>query len=111
MNILETHRHTLRFRIDFDAPTKYIERWKEIKMECENSGNQYVVEQIKNNCRIASNKALPYLKSCEGGLGGNYNILDKQIRFRMETSVKYDNDILLRISNTEIQKYIQIKVD
>jgi len=111
MNILETHTHTLRFRIDSDAPTKYIERWKEIKMECENSGNQYVVEQIKNNCRIASNKALPYLKSCEGGLGGNNNILDKQIRFRMETSVKYDNDILLRISNTEIQKWTYDELD
>lgn len=94
MNILETHSHTLRFRIDSDAPTKYIERWKEIKRECENSDNKYIVEQIKNNCKIVSNKHLPYLERCEGGLGGNDNLHDKQIRFRMEESVKYDNDIL-----------------
>ena len=108
MNILETHTHTLRFRIDSDAPTKYIERWKEIKRECENSDNKYIVEQIKNNCRIASNKALPYLKRCEGGLGGNNNILDKQIRFRME---KYENVILLHPSNSETQKWTYDELD
>lgn len=105
MNILETHSHTLRFRIDSDAPTKYIERWKEIKRECENSDNKYIVEQIKNNCKIVSNKHLPYLERCEGGLGGNDNLHDKQIRFRMEESVKYDNDILLLPSNSETQKW------
>lgn len=111
MNILETHRHTLRFRIDSDAPTKYIEIWKEIKMKCENGNNKYVVEQIKNNCKIVSNKNLPYLERCEGGLGGNDNLLNKQIRFRMEESVKYDNDILLHISNTETQKWSYDELD
>lgn len=108
MNILETHTHTLRFRIDSDAPTKYIERWKEIKRECENSDNKYIVEQIKNNCRISSNKTLPYLERCEGGLGGNNNILDKQIRFRME---KYENVILLHPSNSETQKWTYDELD
>lgn len=111
MNILETHRHTLRFRIDSDAPTKYIERWKEIKMKCENGNNKYVVEQIKNNCKIVSNKNLPYLERYEGGLGGNDNLLNKQIRFRMKESVKYDNDILLHISNTETQKWSYDELD
>jgi hypothetical protein len=108
MNILETHTHTLRFRIDSDAPTKYIERWKEIKRECENSDNKYIVEQIKNNCRIASNKTLPYLERCEGGLGGNNNILNKQIRFRME---EYENVILLHPSNSETQKWTYDELD
>lgn len=111
MYILETHRHTLRFRIDFDAPKKYIERWNEIKNECENSDNKYIVEQIKNNCKIVSNKTLPYLERCEGGLGGNDNLLDKQIRFRMETSVKYDNDILLLPENSETQKWSYDELD
>ncbi len=111
MNILETHEHTLHFRIDSDAPTKYIERWKEIKRECENGNNQYLVEQIKNYCRIASNKTLPYLERCEGGLGGNNNMFDKQIRFRMETSIKYDNNILLYPSNTKTQKWTYDELD
>ena len=49
INILETHRHILQFRLDSDAPTKYIERWTEIKRECENTDNESIVEQIKNN--------------------------------------------------------------
>jgi len=105
INILETHRHVLRFRLDSDAPAKYVERWTEIKRECENTDNKHIVEQIKNNCKIVSNKGLPYLNSCEGGLGGNDNILNKQIRFRIETSLKIDNDIWLRPSNTETQKW------
>ena len=111
MNILETHRHTLRFGLDSDAPTIYIERWKEIKMKCENGNNKYVVEQIKNNCKILSNKNLPYLERCEGGLGGNDNLLNKQIRFRMKTRIKYDNDILLHISNTKTQKWSYDELD
>lgn len=108
INILETHRHVLRFRLDSDAPAKYVERWKEIKRECENTDNKYIVEQIKNNCRIASNKTLPYLERCEGGLGGNNNILDKQIRFRME---EYENVILLHPSNSETQKWTYDELD
>ena len=111
INILETHRHILRFRLDSDAPTKYIERWTEIKRECENTDNESIVEQIKNNCKLVSNKGLPYLKIREGGLGGNDNILDKQIRFRMETSFKTDNDIVLRPSNTETQKWNYDELD
>lgn len=111
INILETHRHNLRFRLDSDAPTKYIERWKEIKRECENTDNKHIVEQIKNNCKLVSNKDLPYLNRCQGGLGGNDNILDKQLRFRMETSFKADNDILLCPSNTENQKWNYDELD
>jgi len=111
INILETHRHILQFRLDSDAPTKYIERWTEIKRECENTDNESIVEQIKNNCKLVSNKGLPYLKIHEGGLGGNDNILDKQIRFRMETSFKTDNDIVLHPSNTETQKWNYDELD
>jgi hypothetical protein len=108
--ILETHKHHLRFKIDSDAPIKYIKMWNEIKKECENN-NKHIVEQIKEKCKIVSNKNLPYLNRCEGGLGGDNNILDKQIRFRIETSLKNDNDILLLPTNTETQKWTYVELD
>jgi len=90
MNIIDTHEHRLVFRIDTDAPKEYIKKWKDFKLECEGgeSGpstpgpNKKILEQIKENCKLEENKNLPYLKRSEGGLGGNNNIENKQIRFR-----------------------------
>ena len=90
MNIIDTHEHRLVFRIDTDAPKEYIKKWKDFKLECEGgeSGpstpgpNKKILEQIKENCKLEENKKLPYLKRSEGGLGGNNNIENKQIRFR-----------------------------
>tara|TARA_B110000208_G_scaffold150107_1_gene181266 strand:- start:820 stop:1179 length:360 start_codon:yes stop_codon:yes gene_type:complete len=44
--------------------------------------NKNILEQIKENCKLEENKKLPYLERSEGGLGGNNNIKNKQIRFR-----------------------------
>jgi len=90
MNIIDTHKRRLVFRIDTDAPKEYIKKWKDFKLECEGgeSGpstpgpNKKILEQIKENCKLEQNKKLPYLKRSEGGLGGNNNIENKQIRFR-----------------------------
>ena len=69
MNILDSHEYNLSFRLDLDAPNKYIKKWNKIKFECENTDNKDIVEDIKNNCKLVSNKNLPYLDRCEGGLG------------------------------------------
>ena len=90
MNIINTHKHRLVFRIDNDAPKEYIKKWKDFKLKCEGgeSGlstpgpNKNILEQIKENCKLEENKKLPYLERCEGGLGGDNNIENKQIRFR-----------------------------
>ena len=105
--LLETHTHFLRFRIDFDASNKYIEKWNKLKQECENTDNKITVEEIKNNCKLESNKNLPYLERCEGGLGDN----NKQIRFRIKESIKYDNDILLKVENTKFEKWMYEELD
>ena len=44
--------------------------------------NKNILEQIKENFKLEGNKKLPYLKRSEGGLGGDNNIENKQIRFR-----------------------------
>lgn len=104
MNILNTHIYKLRFKLDFDATEKYIKKWNKIKEESETSDNKYLVEEIKNNCKLESNKNLPYLQRNEGGLGGNNNQNNKQIRFRFNfNSYKFDDDILLSVLNSDLK--------
>lgn len=112
MNILDTHIYKLRFKLDFDAPDNYIEKWNKLKKECETTNNKIIVDEIKNYCKLESNKNLPYLKRCEGGLGGNDNIINKQIRFRFNFgSIKFDDDILLDVENTKIEKWTYDELD
>ena len=117
MNILDTHNHKLRFTIDKDAPEKYMKRWKKFKSDCESGNNRHIVEQIKNNCKLHKNKNLPYLERVEGGMGGNNNRTDKQIRFRDYESwskcpIYIDNDIIFdRIENSEIEKWTYSELD
>lgn len=90
MDILNTHYHRLVFRIDNNAPKEYMDRWKALKLKCEGgeSGpstpgpNKQIMEQMKEYCKLEQNKELPYLNRCEGGLGGDDNKLNKQIRLR-----------------------------
>ena len=104
MYILDTHTYELCFKLDLDAPNKYIKKWNEIKYESETTDNKYLVEEIKNNCKLESNKNLPYLERVEGGLGGNNNQINKQIRFRFNfNSNKLDNDILLSVLNSDLK--------
>ena len=104
MNILDTHIYKLRFKLDYDATEKYIEKWNKIKEESETTDNKYLVEEIKNKCKLESNKNLPYLQRNEGGLGGNNNQNNKQIRFRFNfNSYKFDDDILLSVLNSDLK--------
>lgn len=100
MNILNTHIHELRFYIDNNAPPEYMERWMDLKIKCENGDNKHIVEQLQSYCKLNTNKDLPYLNRAEGGLGGNDNLSNKQIRFRSnwgknDYKYKKDNDIIL----------------
>lgn len=114
MNILDTHTYKLRFKLDFDAPNKYIEEWNKIKKESETTNNKYFVEEIKSNCKLESNKNLPYLERVEGGLGGNNNQINKQIRFIFNfNSCKLYNDILLNVLNSDLknEKWTYVELD
>ena len=125
MNIINTHEHRLVFRIDNDAPKEYIKKWKDFKLKCEEgeSGlstpgpNKNILEQIKENCKLEENKKLPYLKRSEGGLGGDNNIENKQIRFRdhklwSKLSKYVDNDIILdQITNGKKELWTYEELD
>jgi hypothetical protein len=111
MFILDTHIYKLRFRIDTNAPIDYMNRWKKLKYDCDNGDNKYIVEKMKTYCKLESNKTLPYLQRTEGGFGGNDNIMNKQIRFRICWS-NIDNDIILdQVDNTETEKWTYDELD
>lgn len=124
MNILHTHIHRLVFQIDNDAPEEYMDRWNDFKLKCEGSNinttlghNKDIIEQMKEYCKLKQNKELPYLNRIEGGLGGNDNKLNKQIRFRnyilLSRHPKYiDNDIILdQITNTKQEHWTYEELD
>ena len=117
MNILDTHIHKVRFYIDKDAPDKYMKNWDEFKLKCEYGDNKQIVEQIKSYCKLPQNKNIPYLNRKEGGMGGNNNIVHKQIRFRdyklWSKSPRYNDSYIIfdRIENTDIEKWTYEELD
>ena len=121
MILLETHVHKLRFSIDKDAPPIYKKRWNDFKKKCEEGENQYITEQIKNYCKMPINKNLSYLKRSEGGLGGDDNKVNKQIRFRQfwstdkwslnDGSVQDDDIVLTEITSTNSEKWTYEELD
>lgn len=77
----EKYKLTIKFKLDSDAPSKYREHWNKLKENFEfNRGGE--LKNWLQYCKITSNKLLPILDRAEGGIGGNNNIKNKQIRFR-----------------------------
>ena len=111
-----THTIQLVFKIDDDAPEKYLAKWKEFKTKCESGNNKDIIDDIIHNCALESNKKLPYLKRAEGGIGGDNNLINKQIRFRNGKFVMpwggEDNFIIFdQIYNTEHEKWSLDELD
>lgn len=104
MNILNTHYHRLIFYIDIDISKNGMNKWKKIKNDCENGDNKYIVEHMKYYYKLNTNKNLPYLNRCEGGIGGNDNNKHKQIRFRSFCNGQYLNGY--NFGNTKIDNNI-----
>ena len=106
-----THTLSLRFKIDKDASQKYINNWIKFKNVCESGNNKQIVKDWLSNCRINSNKDMPYLNRMEGGIGGCNNILHKQIRFRSNQVYLIDNDIVLNIYNSDKEEWLLEELD
>lgn len=118
MFILETHNHSLVFRIDNDAPEDYMNRWNQLKRDCEESDNKYIIEKMKTYCKLEQNKNAPYLQREEGGIGGGDNTINKQMRFyrllpRQVPPLHYNSRciVLDQISNTHTEKWTYDELD
>lgn len=57
-------------------------------------------------CSLEKNKSLPFLNRMEGGIGGDNNNEDRQIRCRLLTNYEpEDRELLLDVIDTEINKW------
>jgi hypothetical protein len=83
------YQYKLRFTIDGDAHPDYMSRWAavkhtfEIERDCEEL--RYFVSNTLIHCKLEQNRNLPCLDRAEGGIGGNDNRTNKQIRFHGAT--------------------------
>jgi hypothetical protein len=110
----DTHIIQLRFKINSNESQFHVDKWLKLKTICENGKNKEIVEDWLKNCRIESVKNLPYLQRSEGGIGGNNNQKNKQLRFRKEQqySWKIDNDIVFdNIISGENEKWSLDELD
>jgi hypothetical protein len=82
MDVLPNFSYRLVFSLEDSAYGQTIKNWSRFKKVCESGNNNHITGQIKENCELVSNKNLPILNRAEGGLGGDDNKTNKQIRFR-----------------------------
>jgi hypothetical protein len=116
MDLLNTHLHELRIFMDKNSPSEFMKRWDKFKTKCENGDNKQIVKKLKTYCKLEINRELPYLERAEGGLGGNDNLTNKQIRFRKHKisfgKPSDDNDIILHeIISTKNEKWTYDELD
>ena len=109
LNINKTNM-IIRFKLDNDAPKKFLEKWLELKNKCETrtktDNRKEIIESWLKYCKISTNKNLPFLDRCELGIGEDDNINNKQIRFRHYRKPFLDNDIVIdQIDNTDHEKW------
>lgn len=93
----DKYKHSLVFKINKNESVNILNKWKEIKEKCESGSNENIVNEWLKRCDKNSIKNLPYLDRMEGGIGGNNNKTDRQIRFRHYS--ENDNNIVLNIIN------------
>jgi hypothetical protein len=83
--------------------------------------NRQFITEWKSLCKLESNKKLPYLNRAEGGLGGDDNHIDKQIRFPLILSgepafngsyINYTNKVfIMDVYNTSTEKWTFEELD
>ena len=101
----------IRFKLDNDAPEDFIKKWVELKIKCESRDDtsyKEIIEQWLKHCKIKSNKLLPFLDRHELGIGGDDNIIKKQLRFRNLSNKQLFDDpyiIIDEIYSTDNEKW------
>jgi hypothetical protein len=122
MSFFYTHNVKLRFNIYIDAPRQYVTKWLKLKEKCESGEkeNKQIVYEWLSYCNNPSIKKMPFLKRLEGGIGGDCNYTNKQLRFRQllpfrQTYPSYtidDKNIVIEdITSTEQEKWTIEELD
>ena len=93
--------------------------WKKFK-ESINKNFEFrdiLIREWLHNCKINSNKNLPILQRLEGGMGGDDNRINKQIRFEeynkyySEYNKDTEHNIIFNVYNTEEEKWTLQELD
>ncbi len=112
--------NNFNIRLEFEllrcAPKEYQTKWLKLKNQLEwcditTEDRDNLLNSVINYCKIETNKNLPILKRVEGGLGGDSNIDNKQLRFyhdlttlnnkfKWPNSSKLSNTIIIDIFNS-----------
>jgi len=112
---MDNYTHKFRFTILNNVSIDVMNRWDQLKKKCERGNNKSIVQEWKLKCKLKSNQNLPYLIRSEGGVGGDNNLIHKQIRFREVYNGHYmftDNDIVMDyIKDTKIEKWSYYELD
>ncbi len=86
MNIIDSHIHLIRFRINKNIRDSCETKWKKLKENCEYGPNSDIAEMIINHCQIQDNKNLQILEGTAGGIGTG----SKEIKFRHKYKSNFD---------------------
>lgn len=84
--LLSKYKRKLVFNIDNDAPDEFKEQWFVLKHICEGGESNQQKQFVEKWCQ------LPYLHRTEGGIGGDNNVKNKQMRFRQNYNCKEEDD-------------------
>jgi len=114
MNIMDNYICKLRFRIEKAAPEKYRTKWaNDLKKNICDGGcekNHIITRKMLSKCSLDVNKNLPLLNRSEGGIGGNCNLTNKQLRYQDFILNQYNedynqNDIIINVINSNVEKW------
>lgn len=101
--------YLLQYRLHQDAPEEWRDKWNELQKECHghglNSGKRKRYEEMATAYILPwldrlrhhqlPSEDLVVLKRCEGGIGGNSNKTDRQIRF--DHNLGWTDDDIIRL--------------
>lgn len=104
--LLDNYIHQLRFRINSDAPSHYLDLFKKLKYEIECKNNEYISFITKEKFKLEINENIPILRRIERGFDDN-----EQICYQLFEKNIYDNDIIIYIQNSNIEKWSYEELD
>ena len=93
-----------QFKIKSNAPRSYIDRWNELKYKCEHGNTKELAFKWLQNCKIETNRALPFITRGGGILGQP----KKDISFRLKWVDWWKTDVFIvfdQIHNSYPEKW------
>ena len=99
-----------QFKIKSNAPRSYIDRWNELKYKCEHGNTKELAFKWLQNCKIETNRALPFI-NIGGGVIGQPK---KYVRFRLKLVDWWENDVFIvfdRIHQSGSEKWSLEELD